>query len=782
MVSSGLKQAAICLALAVAMVCGYTAVAMAADETPKAATAKPAEAAPAAEPASSAAPAESLVPPAPVVPALGLPVEQVSVELQNNFASMVHYYKIARFDLATSFAQAVLGGTPDAAMMVAMVETPEAGYSLLAEMAASENAELAGAVKNIKKLAEEGIYAKRKDGKRIMAAFEDLPKNQALFRQGMMELRYSGEYVAPYALAILADNTRPAALNATTRDALVVIDKPVVYPLVLSLATTDENLKLQVIGLLQKMNYKLAVPALKALVENPASTDAVKKAATEAVLAIGGKADLETPAKKLYYDQASLFYYGKLTVVNDPSRPVTDVWGWIPGQGLNYRPAPTAVVNDLCGARACELGLAAEPNALELVALWTSIQMDVNAKYEQIGGGLKNPWSPPAMPTTAFFGRAIGQQYLLDVLDRALTDNNVPVALQAITALEKVAKESFLAAGIGKKGSPLVAALEYPDRLVRFGAAFAIVAVEPHKPFGGADRVVPVLAEALNLETGPSVLIIDGNANNRNRLKGEFRQANWSVTEASSGNDGVSKARGMARIDAIVLATNVEKVDYVETLQLLRADFATAMVPVVFLSGTEELVKFSYLKENQKYIDEVPAGATALVILDKAKVLSAAAGAVALQPAASHKIALRAARTLDFVATANLSFPALPARAALLTAIAGKSQDLIITSLSALAQMPDKEIEQRFAETALAPGATKEVQIAALNAVAEAARHIGNNLQSATVTALMKRISTETDNDIRDAVGTVIGSLDLEAKLSSELIRDHAVEHEAATK
>jgi CheY-like chemotaxis protein len=774
MVSSGLKQAAMSLGLAVAVICCYAAVALAED----AASSAPAAAATAsAKPAVAAT--ESLVPPAPVIPALGLPVEKVSAELQNNFASMVHYYKIARFDLATNFAQAVLGGSPDAAMMVAMVETPEAGYSLLAEMAASDNAELADAAKKIKKLAEEGIYAKRKDGQRIMAALESLTKNQAMFRQGMMELRYSGEYVAPYALAILSDNTRPAALNAATRDALVALDKPVVYPLVLSLATTDENLKLQVIGLLQKMNYKLAVPALKALIENPASSDRVKKAATAAVLAIGGKADLDTAARKLYYDQADQFYYGKLTVVGDPSRPETDVWGWVPGQGLAYRPAPTSVVNDICGARACELGLAAEPNALELVALWTSTEMDMNAKFEQVSaGGLKNPWAPATMPTTAFFGRAIGQQYLLDVLDRALGDNNVPVARQAIRALQEVANETFLAAGIGKKGSPLVAALEYPDRLVRFDAAFAIVAVEPHKSFGGADRVVPVLAEALNLQTGAAVLLIDGNADNRNRLKGEFRQAHWAVTDASSGNDGVSKARGMARIDAIVLATNVDKVDYVETLQLLRSDFATAMVPVVFLSGAEERVKFSYLKENQKYIDEVPAGATALAIIDKVKVLSAAAGAVALEPKASREIALRAARTLGFVATANLSVTALPARAALLTAIGGKDQDLVIASLAALAQMPDEEIEQRIAETALAAGAPKAVQIAALNAVAQSARHIGNKLQSATVTALMKRISTETDNDIRDAVGTVIGALDLEAKLSSELIRDHAVEHE----
>lgn len=780
MVSSGLKKAAFCLALAVAVTCGYAAVALAQEAASAAPAAKPAEAAPAAEAASSATPVEPLVTQAPVVPALGLPVDQVSADLQTIFANMIHYYKIARFDVAATFAQNLLAANPDAATVVAMVETPDAGYSLLAEMAASENADLVAAVKKIKKLAEEGIYAKRKDGKRILAALEALTKNQATFRQSMMELRYSGEYVAPYALAILADNARPAELNAATREALVALDRPVVYPLVLSLATTDEGLKLQVIGLLKKMNYKLALPALKALVENPASSELVKKAAAEAVIAIGGQPTAGATAQKLYSDQADQFYYGKLTVVNDPARPETDVWGWIPGQGLNYRPAPTAIVNDICAARDCELGLAADPHALALVALWTSIQMDLNAKLALIGG-VKNPWAPANIPTTAFFARAIGQQYLQAVLDQALTDNNVPVALQAITALEKVANESFLAAG-AKKGSPLVAALEYSDRRVRFGAAFAIVAVEPHKTFAGSDRVVPVLAEALNLQTGPAVLIIDGNDDNRNRLKGEFRQAAWSVVDASNGNDAISKARGMARIDAIVLAANVEKIDYVETLQHLRADFATATVPVVILSGKAERVKFSTLKENQKFLDEVAADASAAAILDKVKVLGAVAGAGELQPAAASQIALRAAKTLDFVATANLAFNARAARAALLAALAGKNQDLVIAALDALTQMPDEEIQQRFADTALTSGASKKIQIAALNAVAESARHIGNKLQAATVAALMKRISDESDNDIRDAVGTVIGSLDLEAKLSSELIRDHAVEHEAATK
>ncbi|NIA22430.1 MAG: hypothetical protein GWP05_10805, partial [Anaerolineaceae bacterium] len=314
------------------------------------------------------------------------------------------------------------------------------------------------------------------------------------------------------------------------------------------------------------------------------------------------------------------------------------------------------------------------------------------------------------------------------------------------------------------------------DRSVRFGAAFAIVRCEPRQPFYGADRVVPVLAEAVNLETGRGALLIDSDKASLNALTGEFRKAGWNVATADNGNDGVSMARSMPRIDVVVLATNVDNVAYTEVIQLLRTDFATAMVPIVLLSGEAERVPFSFLKENVKYIASLPAGSGAAAVMQKASLLLAQAGSVALAPQVSKTVSLEAARDLAFIATARLAFTAEPARGALLAAAGGKNEPLAIAAMEALIPMADDAVQQRLADVALAPGASKKIQIAALNGVAQTARHIGNKLTSASVTALMKRIGAEKDNDIRDAVGTVVGALDLEAKLSSQLIREHAVE------
>jgi CheY-like chemotaxis protein len=706
---------------------------------------------------------------------MGLPESEVPLDLQMDFQQMVHYWKIAKFDLARKFAQAVVQANPEPTTLLKLVEHPEVGYVLMSQMASAEDTELAEVARRLLATTDEGIMIKRKDVDRMLEALKALDINERSYQLNLRKLQLSGEYAVPPALGLLADSSQ-AALHDDILRALKDIDRPVVYPLVVALETPDKDLKLKIIGLLGQLGYKMALPALKALVEATDQPEGVKQAAAAAMTAIDA-ASLQKSAAQLYGELAEAFYYNKITTVSDPKRPTTDVWGWSNETRLTYRPAPTEVVNEILAARCCELGLRASPDSPELVALWLSIQAQMNFELAMAGENAKNPWAPADIPTTEFFLRSAGQQYLNHVLDRALRDHRVEVADQAIRALNEVVNQDFLGTSSAlKEGSPLIRALEYPNRRIRFNAAFAIVACMPRKPFFGSDRVVPVLAEAVNMETGRGVLIVDADENNRNALTGEFRKAGWNVSVAANGNDGVSLARTMPRIDAVVLATNVDNVAYTEVIQLLRTDFATALVPIVLVSGQDERVPFSFLKENVKYIDSVPAGATAGDIMQKITALLMEAGTVDLAPEQAKAVALRAAENLKRVAGSRLAFTADAARGALMVAAAGKNQELAIVAMEALIPMADDEIQQHLADIALAEDAPKPIQIAALNAIAQTARHIGNKLTSANVTTLMKKIGTETDNDIRDAVGTVLGALDLEAKLSSQLIREHAVE------
>jgi len=105
-------------------------------------------------------------------------------------------------------------------------------------------------------------------------------------------------------------------------------------------------------------------------------------------------------------------------------------------------------------------------------------------------------------------------------------------------------------------------------------------------------------------------------------------------------------------------------------------------------------------------------------------------------------------------------------------AAVGKDEELAIAAMKALAQMPDQQIQQHLAAIALQDGASANLQIAALDCVAQIARHIGNQLQTADVTALRNRVGTLTDKDnaVKDAIGRCLGALDLDPKDAAQFI------------
>ncbi len=704
---------------------------------------------------------------------LGFSAEVVPVELQQDFRQMAHYYRIARPDLAAGFAQRILRSNPDPIVLLRLVEHRDMGYSLLVQMATSQNQDLAEAAAELRTLADQAIEAQRKSGDRIVAALSRLTINDRAFQLALSELRYSGEYVAPHALAMLQDANPEQA--AAIRRALLAIGRPVVWPLVVALQTEDTALKIEIIDLLGGLGYQVALPGLKATLEqeNPA---AVKQAAERAIRRIDASV-LDRSARSLYMNLAQGLYYNRVSAPVEQNRPTTDVWGWLPGQngGLSYRPVPNPAVNEVMASREAERGLTIAPDAPELVSFWLTIQAKMDAELRSAGVEPVNPWAPADMPTMEFYLRAAGQQYVLDVLDRALRDNDVDVARRVLVALEHVANQQYLGAGASGEGSPLIRALGYPDRLVRFDAAFAIVAVQPRDTFFGHERVVPVLAEAVNMETGPSVLIIENEAENLNRLKGAFRQADWNVAEANTGDTGISTAQRMSRIDIIVISPSIQNSSYADTIRAFRRSFTTAMIPIIVLSKEAEAVPFSEIEENFRYVAQVPANAEVDAIVGQANNLRAEAGAMALNAQLSQAISLRAAQALDYIATARTVLDARPARDALMTAAAGRNPQLAIAAISALSQMPDAEIQQHLAAIGLNAQAPQAVRVAALNGVADTARHIGNNLDAETVAAFQSRVAQESDTEIRDAIGTVLGALDLEAELASQLIRRHAI-------
>jgi CheY-like chemotaxis protein len=687
-------------------------------------------------------------------------------DLQKDWRMMVHYFKLARFDLSKAEAEKILGGklTPEAAL--ALAESPSTGYDLIVKMVRIP--EMGDVAPRLLTVIDEGARAKRTDSARIQANLMRLGEGPRPYFLAMKELEFSGPYVVPHALAVLQDTGQKQLAPLVIR-ALIELGKPVVLPLTRALATPDNKLKETIVMILGEVGYPYSAPALKALIENPKSTDGVKAAATKALLKVGDESLLRIPAKVLYLELAEKYYYGKITVA-DERQPTTDLFDWVPGTGLLYRAAPSKAINDMLAARACSDCLKIDSGALDAVALWISAMMQMESKLDGKQAREADPFLPDTMPSLDFFGQAVGQQHLYRVLDRALRDQNTAVAVRACKALEATANQGFLALyGQGDVGSPLVMALSYPDQRVRFAASFALATIRPTKPFTGAGKVVPVLTEALNLEAQKSVLLVEPAADNRNRLQAKLKEGGWNIVTATTGNQAISASRAMPRIDAVVLSSRTKDVNHADVISLMRSDYQTAMTPIVVLSWPDDPVKASWLESNIPYLKAVDQGIEPDALVTEIDGLKQKAGSLVLNAEAARAMSLRAAVILKDVAMTSHVFSAARARQSLLESLTNRPDELVIAVLAALSEVPDAEIAGAMANVGLDGARAKPVRVAGLKALDRTSRTIGNKLSASQVAALQDLAGTN-DDELRDAAGEALGGLDMDAAEGAKLI------------
>jgi len=701
--------------------------------------------------------------------AAGLPVSAAPAELQHDWRLMVHYFKIARFDLAKQHAEKVLAAGPDPRTVLALAESPSTGYDLVVRMLQVQ--ELEEVAPKILALANEGARAKKTDTARIQANLLRLDKGPRPYFLAMKELRFSGPYVVPHALAILQDPGRKD-LHPFVHRALTELGQPVVRPLVRALATPNAELKETVITILGDIGYPNALPALKAVVEDPGAGEGAKAAASKAIIKIADESMLQTPAKTLYLDLASKYYYNQIPVANE-AQPTTDVFGWVKDTGLLYRAAPSKAVNEILASRACSDALKVDPGALAAVSLWVSAVMQMEAELGKTKAREADPFLPDDMPSVDFFARAVGQQHLYNVLDRALRDANTPVAVRACRALEDTANEEFLTLyAESKAGSPLVMALTYPDQRVRFAAAFALAAIRPKEPFTGVGKVVPTLTEALNLEAAKSILLVEPEDDNRNRLQAELRDEEWNVVAAKTGNDAIAKARAMPRVDAVIISSRTRHVSHADVVTMLRSDYHTAMTPILVLSWPDDPVKAAWLEKKIPYLRALDHTIEPAALMTAVTEMKKEAGSLVLDEEAARSASLEAAEVLKRIALSSRVYSAKRARRSLLESLVNRPDALVISVLGALAEIADGEITRAMADVAVDAKRSKPVRVAALLNLARAARQAGNDLTKSHIEALQK-MAAETDDDLRDAAGQALGALDLDAAEGAKLILRH---------
>jgi len=414
--------------------------------------------------------------------------------LEENWNDFLHYTKIGRFDLAKGYAQAVLDSNPDPVELLALSEANRAGLDILVRVVDhAPDPELVDVTRKVLAIIEQGKFIRRSDPKIIIEEVKRLTSTERGWQTAVKRLRNSGEYAIPFMLDAIVDDSRKDEWKNIKR-ALPEIGRDAIRPLVAALQSENTGLKVEIIKALGGISYPQALGYLKLVVEQDPSNE-LRTLAAESIRKIDPEA-LKAPAAALFYNLAEGYYYHAESLQPAEDANFANVWFWdLVGKRLLKDKVDRSYFNELMAMRVCEWALKADPAFGWAIGLWQAAYF----KAESTGIAMPNYFGPGHADAMTYATTA-GPEYLHQALGRAIKDGNAYVALGAIEALATTAGEKSLLFRIGT-AQPLVMALSFDDKAVKYSAAIAIAAAGPIAKFPESKLVVANLAQTL-AETG----------------------------------------------------------------------------------------------------------------------------------------------------------------------------------------------------------------------------------------------------------------------------------------
>jgi HEAT repeat protein len=427
-----------------------------------------------------------------VILAVGLFVVSISFgqTLKENWNDFLHYMKIGRLDLAKGYAQAILESNPDPLELLSLSEENPPGYAILLRVIdTAPDAELVELSKKVLGVIEQGRFLRRSDPKIIGEEIRRLSSTTRGRLAAVKRLQNAGEYAVVYMLDAMADKSRKEELPNIIW-ALPQIGRDAIRPLTAALQTEDVGLKAEIIRALGKISYPQSLPYLKYIIEKDSSAE-LRNLASESIKQINPAA-LQAPAAQLFY-QLGEDYYNHLSSLA-PMEDVNfgNIWFWDPnGRGLVREKVDRSYFNELMTMRSCEWALKADAGFGQAIGLWLA------AYFKAESTGLNMPsYFGPGHADAFVYATTAGPEYLHQALALAIKDKNAYIALRVVEALATTAGEKSLFYRIGLT-QPLIQALSFNDKAVRYSAAIAIAAAGPKEKFAESKLVVKNLTETL---------------------------------------------------------------------------------------------------------------------------------------------------------------------------------------------------------------------------------------------------------------------------------------------
>jgi HEAT repeat protein len=358
---------------------------------------------------------------------------------------------------------------------------------------AAHDPNLAQVTQQLLAVIDQGRFLQRTEPKIIVDEIRRLTSTPRGKMLAIRRLRDAGEYAVPFLLDAMAQVIQDPATGPRLSDlidALPEIGRPAIRPLVAALQTDNARLGAEIIRALGTIGYPQSLAHLKYVAEKSPAAD-LRELALASIRKIDPQA-ANMSAAALFFQLAERYYYHDESLAPAQGVASANLWFWdAQASRLLRLEVSQAYFHELMAMRCCEWSLRAEEQFGPAIGLWLAAYF----KAESVGAAMPEYFGPNHAQALVYATTA-GPEYLHQALARAVNDRNAAVALGAVEALATTAGEKSLLYTLGPS-QPLLQALMFPDRAVRYSAAIAIASAGPRQPFTESRIVVQNLAEAL---------------------------------------------------------------------------------------------------------------------------------------------------------------------------------------------------------------------------------------------------------------------------------------------
>lgn len=726
-------------------------------------------------PGLSSAVAQEASPPAASAPAASAPAAPAVVaaviggDLQTHADDFLYYSLVNNVDLAKANGQALLNDNADAKAFVAAFEAVARGRDAREIMLRNQKREdLKDISKQLLDKLEEGYRASARDPVRIRAEIARLANGPRAKANAKERLAAAGQFAAPFFIEVLQDEKKKDLQPYVLR-VMGEIGRPLLLPLIEELSNPDQVDKVALVNVIGQIGYPQALPTLRAVASEEKSTEALKAAANNAIALIDKAGTASKSAADLYLVAAQGYYASRPSyqplLANEATNPV-----WQYDKAINnIAPVavPTPIWHDIMAMRNAAAVLKLQPNNATAISLW--IAADLRREI-QLPAGATDPLKAASTPEAAFYALAAGPIYINPVLAQGLSEHDSALILKAIDALEATGGNI----GLVGPNAPLVRALSYPDRAVRFRAAFALARANPAKEFPSSYRVVPVLAEAISSTGTPNAVVVSPDENTRNKLAGVLRDsaAHYNVYSGSSLSAALESARRAPAFDVVIAANGAE---VARVGQLAATDYRLAASPVLVTGPASSVAALKAgLAGTKNYgaLDEAADEAAINAVLTD---IRANTGNLPVDQTAANVYSATAIKLLSALAGDHASiYKVEDAVPTLIEALKDKRADVAGGAAGILGQLASVDAQKVLASAALSADVDASLKVPFLVALAESAKRIGNALDATSINGLIKVVNNEADPAIKKAAATALGALNVPSNQASTLILNQA--------